>query len=58
MIKLFNDDCLNILKEIESGTIDCVITSPPYDNLRNYKNTLNWNFDIFKNIANELLEDK
>lgn len=54
MLKLYNDDCLNILKEIDSGTIDCVITSPPYDNLRNYNETLDWNFDIFKNIANEL----
>lgn len=31
-----------------------VITSPPYDNLRTYDGTLVWDFEIFKNIANEL----
>ena len=30
------------------------ITSPPYDNLRTYKDTLSWNHDIFKQVANEL----
>ena len=33
-IILYNDDCINVLKKINSETIDCVITSPPYDNLR------------------------
>ena len=54
MIKLYNGDCLNILKEIDSETIDCVITSPPYDNLRTYNGTLDWSFEMFKNIAKEL----
>lgn len=28
--KIFNDDCLNILKNLEDGHIDLTITSPPY----------------------------
>ena len=47
-------DCREILKTISDNSVDMVITSPPYDNLRTYENTLNWNFDIFKEIANEL----
>lgn len=35
--KIINDNCLNILKELDSNYIDLVITSPPYDNLRDYK---------------------
>ena len=33
---------------------DLIITSPPYDNIRDYNNSSTWNFDIFKNIAKEL----
>lgn len=54
MIDLRLGDCLDILKTIEKESIDCVITSPPYDNLRTYNATLNWDFEIFKQIANEL----
>ena len=37
---------------LPSGIVDLVITSPPYDDIRNYKCL--WNFDIFCKIANEL----
>lgn len=57
-IKLYNGDCLRVMDDfIKKGVkVDLVVTSPPYDNLRTYNNTLNWNFDIFKNIANKLKE--
>ena len=54
MIDLYNDDCLKVLPKIKEETIDLIITSPPYDNLRNYNKSFAWNFDIFKSIANEL----
>lgn len=54
MINLIKGDCLNVLANIEDKYIDCIITSPPYDNLRNYNGTLEWNFDKFKKIAREL----
>lgn len=47
-------DCLEILKTLPNESIDLGITSPPYDNLRTYQGTLNWNFDIFTKIAKEL----
>lgn len=31
MIKLYNDDCMNILPTIEDNSIDLIITSPPYN---------------------------
>lgn len=36
MITLYNDNCENILNNFPNS-IDLVITSPPYDNLRDYK---------------------
>ena len=53
-ITLLNGDCVNKLKELSEDSIDLTVTSPPYDNLRSYNDTLNWNFDIFKSVANEL----
>lgn len=47
-------DCELLLPKIDAETIDCVITSPPYDNLRTYNDTLVWNESKFKNIAKEL----
>ena len=54
MIDLKLGDCIEKLKEIKNETIDCTITSPPYDNLRSYNNTNDWNFDKFKILAKEL----
>ena len=51
---LYNDDCLKVLPTIADNSIDLIITSPPYDNIRDYNNSSSWNFDIFKSIANEL----
>ena len=47
---IFNEDCLNTMRAMPDGVIDLVITSPPYDNLRNYKG---YSFD-FESIAKEL----
>lgn len=47
-------DCKNILNFIEKESIDLIVTSPPYDNLRDYSKSIEWNFDIFKEIANSL----
>ncbi len=34
---IWQGDCAELLKQFEDGSIDLVVTSPPYDNLRNYK---------------------
>lgn len=53
-IDLIHGDCLEKMKHIPSETIDLVVTSPPYDNLRSYNSTVEWNFEIFKTISKEL----
>lgn len=52
--KVYNQDCLEGMKGIRDKSIDLTVTSPPYDNLRTYNNSLEWNFEIFQEIAKEL----
>ena len=55
MYDILNGDCLDVMKNIKSNSIDLTVTSPPYDNLRTYKGNIEqWNFDKFKSIADEL----
>ena len=52
---LTKGDCLEVMKNIPNNSIDLVVTSPPYDNLRSYNGNIEqWCFDKFKKIANEL----
>ena len=48
--KTYNMDCLEGLKEIEDNSVDLVVTSPPYGNLRKY-NGFSWDFE---GVAKEL----
>lgn len=38
MNKIICGDCLEVMKEIPDNSIDLLVTSPPYDNLRDYNN--------------------
>ena len=49
MNTIYNENCLDIFKIIPNESIDLTVTSPPYDDLRNYNST----FDI-KEIARQL----
>ena len=54
-VQLLHGDCLELMKDIPEGHIDLTVTSPPYDNLRDYNgNIKQWNFEKFKEIAMEL----
>ena len=50
---IYNLDAREALKELESKSVNLVVCSPPYDNLREYDGTA-WNFEVFKEIAKEL----
>jgi DNA modification methylase len=54
--KIYNEGCLDTMKRMPDSYIDCTITSPPYDDLRSYKDGVGdaWNFEVFKPIADEL----
>ena len=48
--KLINADCVETMGKWESDVIDLTVTSPPYDELRDYKG---YDFD-FRTVAKEL----
>ena len=51
--KIVCGDCEETIKKWPNGSIDMILTSPPYDELRDYKGyTFDWL--SFKNIAKEL----
>lgn len=52
--RIINARSDDLLKEMPESSVDLVVTSPPYDDLRDYKDRLTWNFDVFKVIAEQL----
>ena len=52
-IKLYCDDCLNIMKQIENESIDLIVTDPPY--LIKYKTNSRKNKD--HDFCSEILND-
>lgn len=51
--EIWNGDSVELLKNIPNKSVDLVLTSPPYDDLRSYNQSV-WNFEVFKQIATEL----
>ena len=50
--RIIQGDVLDGLRTVKSSSIDCVVTSPPYDNARTYQQeNLSWNFE---SVAKEL----
>ena len=63
-IKLYNGDCLEVMKEIENNSVDVIITSPPYAEQRKHqyggilendypKFTVQWMEEIKRILKNE-----
>lgn len=52
---LMHGDCLERMKEIQDGSIDLTVTSPPYDNLRSYNgNNEQWGENVWKAVLENL----
>jgi len=50
-MKLIHGDCIEKMKDIPDNSIDMVMTSPPYDNLRDYgKDFTGWGEHIWKPV--------
>ena len=48
-------DCLERMKEIDAGSVDLTVTSPPYDNLRSYNgNNELWGEHVWRDVIAEL----
>lgn len=54
---LYHGDSSLVLSDLyDKGVrVDLTVTSPPYDSLRNYKDSCVWNFDVFKSIAEQIV---
>ena len=52
--KINNDDCIKFMKKLPDNCIDLTVTSPPYDDLRDYENNLVWDYNTFRKVAREL----
>lgn len=54
--EIYNHDCIDMLDLLitEGRQVDLTVTSPPYDDLRDYEKSLVWNFDVFKQVADRL----
>ena len=53
-MKLIHGDCREYLFTFEPDSIDLIVTSPPYDNLRTYNNSSTWGWSEFSAIATGL----
>ena len=42
------------MTKMQEGSVDLTVTSPPYDNLRTYEGSLQWNEGIWKQVLQEL----
>ena len=42
-------------EQMDAESVDLVVTSPPYDNLRSYNDSSSWDFDTFKKVADGLI---
>lgn len=54
-VDLYKGDCLEVMKSIPDGSVDLTVTSPPYDNLRDYnKSLVDWCENKWKSILDSL----
>ena len=54
--KIYNEDCIETMAKMPDSFVDLTVTSPPYDNLRSYKNDIDktWGEHVWKPIIEEL----
>lgn len=51
MIQLIHGNCISKLSNIDAESVDLVVTSPPYDNLRSYGGIPPFDMDAFYSVA-------
>lgn len=53
--EIYNMDCVDGMKQMKDECVDLTVTSPPYDNLRQYNGNISqWNWDKFSEVVSEL----
>lgn len=54
MNQVFLGDCTDVMPKLDAKSIDLVLTSPPYDSLRDYNNTLDWSENVWMCVIREI----
>ena len=52
--KTYHINCVAGMEKLEDESIDLVVTSPPYDQLRTYNDSSKWNMEVFYAVAAQL----
>lgn len=53
-VRLRRGNFLDRVKSFKSNSVDCTITSPPYDEIRDYEESLVWDLDVCRQMAEQL----
>lgn len=54
-VTIYNQDCVSgMIQHVADETVDLTVTSPPYDDLREYNNSSAWTHDVFKQVAEQI----
>jgi DNA modification methylase len=49
--KIYNESCITGMRRMADESVDLVVTSPPYDELRTYNDSSVWCFEVFEDVA-------
>ena len=52
--QIYNQSCITGMQEMDEESVDLVVTSPPYDDLRTYNDSSKWDFNVFTEVATSL----
>lgn len=57
--KCYNENCLDTMANMPDGFIDLTVTSPPYDNLRDYQldKFVVWRYNITYEEKQRIIEE-
>jgi DNA modification methylase len=47
-------NCIDGMQLMDAESVDLVVTSPPYDDLRTYNDSSKWDHNVFKQVADEI----
>jgi len=47
-------NCIDGMQLMDAESVDLVVTSPPYDDLRTYNDSSKWDHEVFKSVADNL----
>ena len=52
-MRLYNEDCLEVMDKLPKGIVNCVMTSPPYNVSRKATDEYNRKYDVFVDVKTD-----